>query len=260
LAIPSDLLYKETRLKEAKEQSIAIANAVIHYCSRDGLGFLAHDDNSLNKMAIPDVVYFYVRSLGGASELVNSELTGVYLKQAAYQVKLAIEHFQDKTTGLCKTGTFNNITGDTYWTRAQGWMLWSITGLLKYLPEDDPQFQKSIESMETLANALVKYQGKNGGLHVWADDPKSPEEVTGIAMSIASIKCAIRAGWLKNDYSELIEKGWYFINKSVDEKGLIHNVYTGWARPAENRILDMDAEQRGYVSGIIMVAADEMIR
>jgi len=207
LAIPSDLLYKETGLKEAKEQTIAIANAVIHYCSRDGLGFLAHDDNSLNKMAIPDVVYFYVRSLGGASELVNSELTGVYLKQAAYQVKLAIEHFQDKTTGLCKTGTFNNITGDTYWTRAQGWMLWSITGLLKYLPEDDPQFQKSIESMETLANALVKYQGKKGGLHVWVDDPKSPEEVTGIAMSIASIKYAIRAGWLKNDYSELIEKG-----------------------------------------------------
>jgi len=260
LAIPSDLLYKETGLKEAKEQSIAIANAVIHYCSRDGLGFLAHDDNSLNKMAIPDVVYFYVRSLGGASELVNSELTDVYLKQAAYQVKLAIEHFQDKTTGLCKTGTFNNITGDTYWTRAQGWMLWSITGLLKYLPEDDPQFQKSIESMETLANALVKYQGKKGGLHVWVDDPKSPEEVTGIAMSIASIKYAIRAGWLKNDYSELIEKGWDFINKSVDEKGLIHNVYTGWARPAENRVLDMDAEQRGYVSGIIMVAADEMMR
>jgi len=260
LAIPSDLLYKETGLKEAKEQSIAIANAVIHYCSRDGLGFLAHDDNSLNKMAIPDVVYFYVRSLGGASELVNSELTDVYLKQAAYQVKLAIEHFQDKKTGLCKTGTFNNIAGETYWTRAQGWMLWSITGLLKYLPEDDPQFQKSIESMETLANALVKYQGKKGGLHVWVDDPKSPEEVTGIAMSIASIKYAIRAGWLKNDYSELIEKGWDFINKSVDEKGLIHNVYTGWARPAENRVLDMDAEQRGYVSGIIMVAADEMMR
>ncbi|MFC2126196.1 glycoside hydrolase family 88 protein [Bacteroidota bacterium] len=260
LAIPSDLLYKETGLEEAKEQSITIANALIHYCSRDGLGFLAHDDASLNKMAIPDVVYFMVRSLGGASELVNSELSKVYLKQAAYQVKLAIDHFLDEKTGLCKTGTFNNIPGKTYWTRAQGWLLWSLTGLLKYIPQNYPGYDLYIQSMEKHIGALMKYQGKKGGLHVWVDDPDSPEEVTGIAMSIASIKCAIRAGWLKNDYSELIEKGWDFIKKSVDRDGKIHNVYTGWARPAENKVLDMDAEQRGYVSGIIMVAADEMVK
>ena len=152
------------------------------------------------------------------------------------------------------------MVGNTYWTRAQGWFLWSITGLLKYLPEDDPQFQKSIQAMEKLVDALIKYQGENGGLHVWVDDPKSPEEVTGIAMSIASIKCALNAGWLSKDYSELIEKGWDFVKKNVDEDGNVHNVYTGWARPAENRELRMDESQRGYVSGIIMLAVDEMYK
>ncbi|MCY7292219.1 MAG: glycoside hydrolase family 88 protein, partial [Ferruginibacter sp.] len=89
----------------------------------------------------------------------------------------------------------------------------------------------------------------------------TPEEVTGMAMAVASIKEAMRKGWIPNNYNGLCNKGWDFIKKSVDADGKVHNAYTGWAVTAEEKKTDlMDKNFRGFVPGIIMLAADEMTR
>ena len=115
--------------------------------------------------------------------------------------------------------------------------------------------------MKLIADGAVKYQSKNGGFHVLVNDASSPEEVTGMAMVLASIKEGMRKGWLPNEYNDFCDKGWEYIKQSVDASGNLHNVYTGWAVTAEEKKVDlMDKNFRGFAVGIIMVAADEMTR
>lgn len=54
-------------------------------------------------------------------------------------------------------------------------------------------------------------------------------------------------------------KAWNLIQKSVDKYGNVHNVYTGWAVPAEKKLTNLtDQRFMGFVTGIVMVAADKM--
>jgi rhamnogalacturonyl hydrolase YesR len=115
--------------------------------------------------------------------------------------------------------------------------------------------------LKQIADAAKKYQSKNGGFHVMVDDQTTPEEVTGMAMVVASVKEAVRKGWIKNYYDDLCNKGWDFIQKSVDSEGNVRNVYNGWAVPAEERKMDlMDKGYRAFINGIIIIAVDEITR
>jgi rhamnogalacturonyl hydrolase YesR len=105
----------------------------------------------------------------------------------------------------------------------------------------------------------MKVQGPNGGLRVWLDDQTSPEEVTGTAMCISSIHEAMQKGWLNKNYEDFVARGWQYILGSITEEGRVINAYTGWAVPAEKKILRMDEKFRGYVPGIVLVAAAEML-
>jgi rhamnogalacturonyl hydrolase YesR len=82
-----------------------------------------------------------------------------------------------------------------------------------------------------------------------------------MAMVVAAVKEGMRKGWIPADYNDFCNKGWDYIQKSVDAEGKLHNVYTGWAVPAEEKkVKDMDRNFRGFAVGIIIVAADEMTK
>ncbi len=61
--------------------------------------------------------------------------------------------------------------GKTYWCRASGWMVYTLTALLRHLPEDHPDYKYFTGIFCQIADGLVARQGPNGGLHVWVDDP-----------------------------------------------------------------------------------------
>jgi len=82
-----------------------------------------------------------------------------------------------------------------------------------------------------------------------------------MAMVLSAVKEGMRKNWIPKAYNDFCNKGWQFIQQSVDEEGKLHNVYTGWAVPAEDKkVNDMDRNFRGFAVGIIIVAADEMTR
>ncbi len=261
VSFPVYELYKLNNSKIARQVCIDVADAILHYAGRDRFGMLAHDDFNYINFAIPDTAYWATRANAIAASLSKPDVAAVYWKQSIYQLNQGIEYFLDKEKGIVRTGLFKGEPGKTYWCRSQGWLIWAISGLLRYLPKTHPQFKVAAEAMKTIADGAAKYQGKNGGLHVLVDDPSSPEEVTGIAMVIASVKEAMRNGWIPANYNVLCNKGWEFIKNSVDTEGKVHNAYTGWAVTAEEKKVDlMDKNFRGFVPGILMLAADEMTR
>lgn len=261
LAFPVHEIYLMDKNPIARRVCLDVADAVLHYAARDRFGMMAHDDNNFTKMAIPDASYFATRATAQAAALYTGDLSNVYWTQSTYQLEQAVKYFLDKENKIVRTGLFNGKPGKTYWCRSQGWLLWAIAGLLRYLPASHPKFEMFAGDMSIIAEGVKRYQSKNGTLHVLVDDPTSPEEVTGMTMVLSALKEGHRNGWIKGDYEEMFSKAWDFIQTSVDDEGNIHNAYTGWALPAEKGQVDiMDRKQVGYARGIILIAADEMTR
>lgn len=262
VAFPVYELYRQTNDPIAKRVCFDVADAILHYAARDRFGMLAHDDYNYTEFAIPDTAYWATRSNAIAASLCKDKgVADVYWKQSIYQLNQGIKYFLNKEKGIVHTGLFKGEPSKTYWCRSQGWLAWAITGLLRHLPKSHPEFKNAADALKIIADGATKYQGKKGGLHVLVNDPNSPEEVTSIAMVIASIKEAMRNGWIPSEYNQLCDKGWEFIKQSVDDKGIVHNAYTGWAVTAEEQKVDlMDQNFRGFVPGILMLAADEMTK
>jgi len=261
VSFPVHELYKMNRNANAKQVCIDVADAILHFAGRDRFGMLAHDDFNYINFAIPDTAYWATRANAIAASLSKGDVAKVYWKQSIYQLDQGIRYFFDANKKLVRTGLFKGEPATTYWCRSQGWLIWAISGLLRYLPQSHPYFKTAAAIMEAVADGAAKYQSKNGGLHVLVDEATSPEEVTGMAMVIASVKEGMRNGWIPKKYDDMCNKAWEFIKKSVDAEGKLHNVYTGWAVPAEEKKTDlMDKNFRGFAVGIIIVAADEMTR
>ncbi|MEO7767831.1 MAG: glycoside hydrolase family 88 protein [Ferruginibacter sp.] len=261
VSFPVHELYLLTKSKVAKQVCIDVADAILHYAGRDRFGMLAHDDINYMNFAIPDTAYWATRSNAIAATLSPADAAAIYWKQAIYQLDQGIKYFFDEDKGMVRTGLFKGEPATTYWCRSQGWLIWAVSGLLRYLPVSHSYYKKATSTMKSIADGAVKYQTKNGAFHVLVDDPSSPEEVTGMAMVIASVKEGMRKGWIPKKYDELCNRGWDYIQQSVDKDGRLRNVYTGWAVTAEEKKVDlMDKNFRGFAVGIIIVAADEMTR
>jgi rhamnogalacturonyl hydrolase YesR len=260
VSFPCFVLYQQTKNKEAKNVCLTVANAILHYSARDRFGYMAHDDFDYYKWCIPDVGYFSVRGMADASSLVNKHTAEVFLKNAVYQTKTSINLFYDADKKLTRTIFLDQREpGKTYWCRASGWMVYTLTALLRHLPEDHPDYKFITETFSQIADGLVARQGPNGGLHVWVDDPASPEEVTATAMTSGCIQEAMDKGWIPKNYDAYVQKAWQFISGCVSEDGRIKNAYTGWAIPAEQKQLEMDEAYLGFIPGMVLLAAAQIL-
>ncbi len=138
-------------------------------------------------------------------------------------------------------------------------MVYTLTALLRHLPKDHPDYKYFTTTFCQIADGLAARQGVNGGLHVWVDDPGSPEEVTSTAMTAGCIQEAMDEGWIPEDYNNYVQKAWQFISGSVSEDGRIKNAYTGWAIPAEQKLLQMDEAYLGFIPGMVLLAAAQIL-
>jgi len=56
-----------------------------------------------------------------------------------------------------------------------------------------------------------------------------------------------------------VERGWRFVQDKVDDDGTVRGVYTGWAMPAEEKKMLMDHRYHGWIPGLLLTTADEML-
>ena len=239
----------------ARAVCIDVANFILHQSARNRLGMVAHDDNA--EFAIPDTCYFVAGPLMFASTL--SEKYGeVFRRQALIQLRTYTDVFLVKEKGLAKTVLLKAGLGETYWTRASGWLLWSMISVLEYLPAHAPETEGILHDLKLLAEGLARVQDAGGGFHVLLDDPKSPLETTGSAMFAMGLHEAIRNAWLPDSFGGLVARAWSFVQGNINGDGSIEHVYTAWAMPAEKRIITMNRVTTGWVPGFILLAANEM--
>ena len=264
LPFPCYTLYTETGDERAKQVCLDVAHAILHFSARNANGLVLHDDGVNNgeivQFTIPDTLYFVAKALMIASVL-DDKNGKVYQDQALYQTKISTSFYLDDEKNISRTVLYPTGVGKTFWCRASGWLCYALTGVLRFLPADHPEYDNITNDLKRLADGVKKYQGQKGGLHVLVDQPDTPEEITGTAMSIASIKEAVIKGWLPDEYDEFLEKGWEFVKSHVSDDGKITAVYVGWAVSAEREMIIMDQPRKaeaGWIQAVILQAANMM--
>ncbi|HVU24166.1 MAG TPA: glycoside hydrolase family 88 protein [Opitutus sp.] len=239
----------------ARQACIDIANAIVHESHRTYFGLVDHDDSA--RFAIPDACYFVVTPLMLAAEL-DPQNRERFREQAVDQVRRYTDIFLNRRTGLTTTMLTKDGLGRTHWTRATGWLLWAMTGVLRFLPQSDPRRPAMLNDLELMARGVARVQDPGGGLHVLLDDPSTPLETTGTAMDAMGFHESVRRGWLDRTDGGLIGPAWEFVKHNITDDGAIVHAYTGWAGPAEERRMVMDHQKQGWVPGFILIVSDEM--
>jgi hypothetical protein len=255
LAMPCHEMAVQFGDEHARTVCIELAGVIAEHAHRNRLGLIDHDDTSA--FAIPDACYFIVTPLMLAADL-DAGQRAAFHDLAADQLRRYTDTFLIPETGLARTIWRDGALGKTYWTRASGWLLWAMTSVLRYLPEDDARRPAFLRDLERLAAGVRKKQDRGGGLHVLLDDPSTPLETTGTAMFATGVHEALRRGWLKPDFGDAVERAWQFVRGNITPDGNIVHAFTGWAEPAEERRMVMDHQKQEWVPGFILRVADEL--
>jgi rhamnogalacturonyl hydrolase YesR len=241
--------------ERARKVAEGVAAIVLHRTARNRLGLVGHDDTA--DFAIPDVTFFAVSSLmiGAACDPRNA---AAYREQALYQLRTSIDTFLMKDSGLAKTLYRNDGVGNTYWTRASGWLLWAITAMLRRLDSKHPAVSGFTADLRRLADGMTRVQEPEGGFHALLDDRSTPLETTGTAMFALAVHESVRRRWLPESYRAASEKAWAFVQANLTDEGVLRNTYYLWALPAENRDMRLRDETSGWAMGFVLAAANEM--
>jgi rhamnogalacturonyl hydrolase YesR len=253
---PCAQLFKQTGDERARETCIDIAGAILYRGRRNSFGHAAHDDHW--EYDIPDACFFNVEPLMQAAS-VAGESGWIFTKAAATQLCAYIDVFLNRNTGLCHTIMGPKGVGKTFWSRAQGWLIWSFIAVLRGLPQDDPARQGFLRDLEFFVTGILKTVDADGAIHAFANDPSSLPETTGTAMVALAIHESMRRGWLdRNKYSDITQRMWNYCRRHITDDGGFEKVYVEWALPAELYVESSKTVRFGPHIGALLWLAHEM--
>jgi len=256
LNYPCAEIYKQTGDIRAKEVCIDVADAIVYRGRRNSFGHAAHDDHW--EYDIPDACFFNAEPLMQAAS-IDPENGWIYIKAAANQLRAYIDIFLNRQNGLAHTIMGPKGVGKTFWSRAQGWLIWSFIAVLRGLPKDDPMRAGILRDLEFFADSLVKIIDSDSAIHAFANDPNSLPETTGTAMVALAFHESIRRGWLdRSKYADISQKMWQYCLRHITPDGGFEKVYVEWALPAELYVESSKTVKFGPHIGAILWLANEM--
>lgn len=156
-----------------------------------------------------------------------------YKDEAARQFLVHIKYLQDNKTGLFFHGwSFEDghNFANALWGRGNCWF---TAGVVDYLENSGDEYKPINEflkaSLLRQAEALKKYQNKNGMWHTLIDDKETYVEASATCGFGYGILKAVRLGYLTDEYKEIGEKAVGAISERVLENGEVCDVSHGTA-------------------------------
>ncbi len=124
-----------------------------------------------------------------------------------------------------KHGKINGMA----WARGNGWVLYTLTEILRILPENHPEYNNVKCLFENLCEGFYKYYKKGELIHQLIDRQSSYEETSGTAMCIAAYSRGIKNKWITDEkYREAAYDLWNSLcEKSIYFNGDLYGVCTG---------------------------------
>jgi len=152
-----------------------------------------------------------------------------YTDQAIIQIINFYHYLFDYERGLCYHGWLDRDQKNSisYWSRANGWMIWALAETLDMLPEDHNDFKTVLRLFQQHVDGLIKYQDETGLWHQVLDHPESFLETSSTAMFVLGIARGVNNGWLPAKYEEFALKGWEGILTQIEEDGTVNGICQG---------------------------------
>jgi len=145
------------------------------------------------------------------------------------------------------------------WSRGNGWAFAGIALILKYLPEDHPNYKKYEQVFKNIAQSLKNRQSEEG---FWYPNLVDPEhiplkETSGTSFFIYGLAYGINNGILERDeYLPVVEKAWKSVCDAVSEEGKVQ-----WGQKVGDRPVELQKEDsHEFVSGTFLLAASEVYK
>ena len=257
--------YKLTGNEMARQVCKDVGDLVLNRIPRNELGMLQHDDITRG-FTIPDAAYFYVPALFMAAGAYDKEVQAGdkaakaiqdrLIADGSDQLKKFTDLFLDKEKKITKTIYRDGKLGETYWTRANGWLLWTIVESVEYLDKNSDMYKYACNALEIMAQGISNYQDESGALHLLVDEPDTPLETSGTIMTAYGIHKAVRLGWIDKKYLPIAKKAWHYVDSMTDNEGNISGCYYGWAIPAEERDMTSFGPLKSVMGMLITTGAE----
>ena len=113
------------------------------------------------------------------------------------------------------------------WGRGNGFAAYGAIEAIIYTPNDYPRRQELIIKHKRHLDALIKLQTKNGAWRQVIDDEDSYEELTVTCMIGYALANALKMNILSNEYMEILENAWNFVDSRIEDSGIVHDSCTG---------------------------------
>lgn len=185
-----------------------------------------------------------------------------YYKEAIKQILNFNKYLFATKMCLYKHGWFSwsGKRSSVYWGRANGWVAWSVSEALLYVPKDVAGYSKSKQLFLDHLHGLLKAQSQDGMWRQVLNDTTSYEETSCTAMFIIALSRAIRCGWLNRKYSENVLRAWEALQSKIDSAGIVKDICCGTGIGPDKRFYESrkryDNDPRGL--GAVITAALEV--
>ncbi|MCD0468896.1 glycoside hydrolase family 105 protein [Flavobacterium sp. JAS] len=150
------------------------------------------------------------------------------LDDVAKQFELIQKHATDPKTGLLyhawdeskQMAWANKETGTSpnFWSRALGWYVMALVDVLDYFPKEHPKQKELVGYLNSVSEALAKYQDKSG-LWYQVTDKGNKEgnylEASGSSMFAYAFAKGANKGYLPSKYKKLANKAFEGLTKEL---------------------------------------------
>lgn len=146
-----------------------------------------------------------------------------YINRAAHEMVVYLEKIQT-SNGLF----YHSESAPFYWGRGNGWMAAGMTNLLRYLPVENPNFDRIMQAYRLMMSTLKACQSASGMWHQLVDDSQAWEETSCTGMFTYAMITGVKKGWLNAaEYAPIARRGWLALVSHIDKNSDVNDVCEG---------------------------------
>ena len=187
-----------------------------------------------------------------------------YFDDAALQAVNFNKYLEDKRTGLYRHGWYDaeKRHSPVSWGRANGWVIWATSEILKLLPASHPLRDKIVNIYRDHLKSIAAFQAPSGLWHQVLDRPDSFEETSCTAMFMIGMVRGIRMEILDESYVPHLKRAWSGLQTRISGDGIVKDICRGTEMSDEldyyYRRERFDNDPRGL--GAVITACTEMMQ
>ncbi len=208
-----------------------------------------------------DDLFMSVPLLARMGKLIGDR---TYFDDAARQVMNFHSYLEDTATGLYRHAWLGleGRQSPAVWGRANGWVVWGTSELLKFLPASHPQRALIENIFRHHLAALSQYQAPSGLWHQVLDRNDSFEETSCTAMFLIGMIRGVELGILGESFAGSILKAWSGLESRITRDGIVKDICRGTGIGSDDDFYfkreRFDNDPRGL--GAVITACTEMMR